>query len=133
MEILSGQTPRHSLAPEAPEPVSALKKRIFLIHSTPRPTHPVRAALEQKGYEVISADSVDAALRMWVKFTKPVDLFLADIMLGKDPITEQLVKLLQAENPRMRVLYANDLDLAAPLVMQRYPQQLIAVVDNCLA
>jgi hypothetical protein len=83
---------------------------------------------------VIHAESVDAALRTWACLQASVDLFLADISLGKDQSIEQLVKLLQAENPRLRVLYANDLEVAiAPLTVPGYPTQLVRVVDNCLA
>lgn len=93
----------------------------------------MKAALLERGYEVIHAESVEAALAAWARLAVRVDLFLADIALGRDHGVEQLVQLLQAENPRMRVLYANDLETGCPLAGQSYPRQLVAVVENCLA
>jgi ActR/RegA family two-component response regulator len=113
---------------------ASIKKTVFLVHSCTRLQDPVKAALLERGYHVVHAESVEAALQIWARLTVSIDLFLADISLGKDQGIEQLVKLLQAENPRMRVLFANELEAAAgPIVAQCYPMQLVTVVDNCLA
>lgn len=116
-------------------PVSAAGKTIFLVHQSPSPGSPVKAALEERGYSVIHAASVSEALRLWVRFAGRVNLFLADISLGSDPRIEELVRSLQAKNPRMRVLLANDLEqpAGALMVAQTYSQQLVSIVDNCLA
>ena len=95
--------------------------------------NPVKAALLERGYQVFDAESVEAALALWPKLTRPIHLFLADISLGKDEEVERLVKMLQAENPRLRVLYANDLEQPiGPVAALSYPRQLVSVVDHCL-
>lgn len=136
MEMLSsqpGRFARFAAALPVAVPPARQNKTIFLVHSSCKPFSPVKAALQERGYQVIFAESVAAALRIWEKLATRVDLFLADISLGRDHSVEQLVKLLQAENPRLRVLYANDLEQAAvPMAAPVYPQQLVAVVDNCL-
>ena len=110
------------------------KRTILLVHRSSKATPPIKTALQEKGYEVIHADCIEAALQIWAKLATRVDLFLADIALGRDAAVEQLVKLLQAENPRLRVLYANDLDCSAGSIgLQNYPHQLVTVVENCLA
>lgn len=133
MELLSHHAARFTPVP-APAPISAplAKRTIFLVQQSSRLGNPVKTALVEKGYEVIHAESVEGALRIWASLARRVDLFLADISLGRDQGVERLVKLLQAENPRMRVLYANDLDATGPVVMQTYPKQLVAVIENCL-
>lgn len=110
-------------------------KTVFLVDKFPGPGSPVKAALEQRGYTVVHAGSVSEALRLWSRLTARVDLFLADISLGRDPSIEQLVRLLRAGNPRLRVLFANDLEQpAGPLLAAHgYSQQLVGIVDNCLA
>lgn len=115
--------------------LSAAGKTIFLVHQAPSPGSPVKAALEERGYSVIHAASVSEALRLWVRFAGRVDLFLSDISLGSDPRIEELVRSLQAKNPRMRVLFANDLEQPAGALMvpQTYSQQLVSIVNNCLA
>ena len=133
MDMLSTPRARFTFAPPTLAPVSRPKRTVFLVHSSLRAHSPVRTALQENGYHVIYAESVEAALRVWTELTVGVDLFLADISLGKDQGVERLVKLLQAENPRLRVLYANDLEEGAGLISaQSYPQQLVAVVENCL-
>lgn len=134
MERLSTPRPRFQVASPTSVPDWRAAKTIFLVQSAARPGSPVKAALLKRGYQVVHAESVDAALRTWVKLATPVDLFLADISLGRDPGIEQLVKFLQAENARMRVLYANDLDdVTGPLLAQSYPEQLVTIIDNCLS
>ncbi|MHC1769183.1 MAG: hypothetical protein AB9869_33695 [Verrucomicrobiia bacterium] len=115
--------------------VSVAGKTIFLVHQSPSPGSPLKAALEERGYSVIHGASVSEALRLWVRFAGRVHLFLADINLGSDPRIEELVRSLQARNPRMRVLFANDLEqpAGARMVPQAYSQQLVGIVDNCLA
>ena len=109
-------------------------KTIFLIHNSSQRSNPVQALLQERGYRVTLAESVAAALQIWSQLTGRVDLFLADISLGRDHSVEQLVKFLHAENPRMRVLYANDLEGdSSPIAVQRYAHQLVEVIDNCLA
>jgi CheY-like chemotaxis protein len=133
MEMLLPQTARFAAA--RPLPVTPpSKKTIFFVQSCARVQNPVKAALVERGHQVIHAESVEAALRLWAKLAQPVHLFLADISLGKDQGIEQLVKLLQAENPRLRVLYANDLEHPiGPVAASSYPGQLVGVIDNCLA
>ena len=116
-------------------PVAAATKTIFLVHSSSQAGSPVKAALQERGYQVIHAASIGEALTIWEKSAARIDLFLADISLGRDPGVEHFVQLLQAENTRMRVLYANDLEqTTGPLTLGlSYPKQLVAVVDNCLA
>ncbi len=133
MELLSRQTRRFPLASALPVPVSSGKKTIFLVHSSIQYSSPIKAALQDRGYAVVHADTAEAALQTWAKLSCRVDLFLADISLGKDQEVERLVKLLQAENPRMRVLYANDLEVTCPSMAQTYFTQLAGVVENCLA
>ena len=134
MALLSNRLARFKRFESTPPTLPPTKKTVFLVHSAGHPTSAVKTALIERGYDVINAESPEAALRVWPRLTKPVDLFLADISLGKDQAAEQLVKLLQAENPRMRLLYANDLEEASgPILCQSYPKQLVAVVDNCLA
>jgi CheY-like chemotaxis protein len=110
-------------------------KTVFLVDKFPGPGSPIKAALEQRGYTVIHAGSVSEALRLWSRLSARVDLFLADISLGRDHSVEELVRLLQAENSRLRVLFANDLEQPAETLLgpQGYPQQLVRIVDNCLA
>ena len=134
MAMLSSPMARLDAVQPATVAAASVKKTVFLVHSCTRLQDPVKAALLERGYQVIHAESVEAALRIWARLAVPVDLFLADISLGKDQSIEQLVKLLQAENPRMRVLFANDLEEArGPIVAPCYPRQLVTVVDNCLA
>jgi hypothetical protein len=135
MATSSSSRARFEAVAPAPFPAVPLNKTIFLVHSGGRVIDPVQAALLARGYRVVHAESVEAALRIWARLASAVDLFLADIHLGQDPRVEQLVKLLQAENPRMRVLYANDLEAEAheSIIAQRYSSQLVTVVDNCLA
>lgn len=134
MELFSTQTARFKAPARIHVPESRPDKTIFLVHTEARPGSGVKAALQERGYQVIHADSVDAAHQTWAKLGNPVHLFLADITLGRDQSIERLVKLLQAENPRMRVLYANDLEQAPHLIgAPSYAQQLVSVVDNCLA
>jgi DNA-binding response OmpR family regulator len=131
--MLSRPTGRFDTVRTAPVPAVPVRKTVFLLHSCGSLNDPVKAALLERGYQVVHAESVEAALRIWAHLPTPVDLFLADIRLGQDPGVEQLVRVLQAENSRMRVLYANDLEGARMLASQAYPHQLVKVVDNCLA
>jgi CheY-like chemotaxis protein len=134
MAMLSSPMARFDAVRPTTVAAASVKKTVFLVHSCTRLQDPVKAALLERGYHVVHAESVEAALRTWARLAVSVDLFLADISLGKDQNIEQLVKLLQAENPRMRVLFANDLEEArGPIVAQCYPRQLVTVVDNCLA
>jgi CheY-like chemotaxis protein len=134
MALLSNRTARfRAFVPPAPIAPQA-NKTVFLVHGAGEPTSAVKAALVERGYHVVFAESAEAALHTWAQLAVPIDLFLADISLGKDQAIEQLVKLLQAENPRLRLLYANDLEQAGgPILSQSYPKQLVTVVDNCLA
>ncbi len=106
-----------------------------MVHESPCPGSPVKAALESRGYSVIHAASISDAIRLWVRLARRVDLFLAEISLGSDPRIEELVRSLQAKNPRMRVLFANDLEqpVESLRVDPGYPEQLVRIVDNCLA
>lgn len=107
-------------------------RTVFLFHSSSLLT-PVKAALEERGYRVIHAESIESAFGLWSKLTARIDLFLADISLGRDQEVEELVRLFQGENPRMRVLYANDLEETTRPVTMSYSQQLAGIVENCLA
>lgn len=135
MDLFS--TPALARRPAAHLTAAQLPRRsrtIFLIQRTHRPASAIGAALQARGHELIHADSVEGALRVWTKLSAPVHLFLADTALERDHRVEELVKMLSAENPRMRVLYANDLEQSAnPIANASYAQQLATVVENCLA
>jgi hypothetical protein len=133
MEMISTPTARLRLFRADPVPVAAVKRTVFLVHRLFPAQSPVKVALQERGYEVVHAESVEEAWRIWAKLAIPIHLFLADISLGRDQAVERLLKLLQAENPRMRILFANDLEQATdPIAAQSYPQQLLSVVENCL-
>ena len=134
MASLSNPAARFKSFESASAPLAPANKTVFLVHRAGEPISAIKAALVDRGYRVILAESAEAAFQTWTNRVGPVDLFLADISLGRDQAAEQLVKLLQTENPRLRVLYANDLEEAGgPILAQTYPRQLAAVVDNCLA
>src|SRR5258706_372686 len=48
------------------------RKSIFLIHNSGRLGSPMKAALLERGYQVIHAESVEAALQIWAKLAVPV-------------------------------------------------------------
>jgi CheY-like chemotaxis protein len=124
---------RFAGARRAPATPARAEKTILLVQNSARAHNPVKAVLQERGYKIIHAESVEAALQVWAQLPIPVDLFLADLSLGKDQGVEQLVKLLQSENPRVRVLYANDLEPSpGMLITHSYPQQIATVVDSCL-
>lgn len=130
MDILSRQPVPSAAIPAARIAPLARRKTIFYVQNGFRFACPIKGALEESGYDVIQAESLDAALAIWVRSVMSIDLFLADLSLQTDPGIERLAKLLQAENPRMRILYANGLD---ELGSQNYPSQLAQVVQNCLS
>jgi len=133
MELRPNRTARFTATLDAPTPALAQAKTIFLFQSNRRPTSPVKAALQDKGYRVIHAESIDAAHRIWAKSITPIDLFVADIRLQHAPGVQRLIQLFQAENSRLRVLYANDLE-GAPggIGAHDYPKQLIDMIEKSL-
>jgi ActR/RegA family two-component response regulator len=134
MELLSSPTPRFSPAPQTFAGVRSPKKTIFLVQNGTHLTNPICSALQENGYEVVHATSVEAGLQLWSELTQTIDLFVADMGLQKHAEVRRLVQVLQAENPRMRVLFVNDLEaIEGTSSMQLYPKQLVNVVQNCLA
>jgi PleD family two-component response regulator len=134
MEMLGSQRARFDTEATLPVARATVRKNLFLVYNSARSESPLKGILLDRGYHVTHAETAEAALRIWAKMTNSVDLFLADTSVEKDPGIEQLLKLLQAENPRLRVLYVNDLEQpTSSLAAQSYSQQLAAVVDNCLS
>ncbi len=134
MELLTNRTARFKATLDVPTKAAATEaKTIFLFQSNRRPTSPVKASLQEKGYRVIHVESIEAALRIWAKSITPIDLFVTDIRLQHAPGVQRLIQLFQAENSRLRVLYANDLEGPPGGVgAHEYPKQLIGMIEKSL-
>jgi CheY-like chemotaxis protein len=133
MAILTSSAARFQTADKLPPEPRRETRSIFLFQDNSPFAAVVKAALDQAGYTVIHADTLEAALRLWAKSIMPVDLFLADRSLQRDPGLQRLTQLLQAENPHMRVLFVNNLERpgTTPELLP-YPQHVLDSVKRSL-
>jgi len=68
--------------------------------------------LESCGYKVLDSSTGKAALEIWEAHKKTIDLLLSDLILPDGMSGRELAKILQAENPGLKVIYTSGYDTA---------------------
>jgi CheY-like chemotaxis protein len=100
--------------------------------------------LQHYGYRIYTAGSGLDALRVWGKHAGEIDLVLTDMVMPNGLSGGELAERLQAENPRLKVIYSSGYSLellagkgglhkTAHFLPKPYtPQKLAQVVRDCL-
>ena len=68
--------------------------------------------LESYGYKVLDWSTGKAALEIWERQKKKIDLVLSDLILPDGMSGQELAKILQAEKPGLKVIYTSGYDSA---------------------
>jgi DNA-binding NtrC family response regulator len=68
--------------------------------------------LESYGYKVLDSSTGKAALEIWERDKKKIDLLLSDLILPDGMSGRELAKILQAEKPDLKVIYTSGYDTA---------------------
>jgi PAS domain S-box-containing protein len=66
--------------------------------------------LESYGYKVLDSSTGKAALEIWERQKKKIDLLLSDLVLPDGKSGQELAKILQAEKPGLKVIYTSGYD-----------------------
>jgi DNA-binding NtrC family response regulator len=100
----------------------------------------VQSLLQGAGYKVLTASSVNAAVRAEASCAGPIDLLLSDIMMP-DLAGPELAQVLKRQRPDMRVMLMSGYPNGAMLVLNHgwhfiekpfLPAALLDKVSNCL-
>jgi two-component system cell cycle sensor histidine kinase/response regulator CckA len=123
----------HSLSP-------GQHQTVFLVEDDAAVRQLIREMLEQFDYEVIEAESGDAALARWPRIREKVELLLTDMVMPGDHNGLQLARKILDDKPGLKVIYssgysselfASDVDLVEGqnYLPKPYPMsKLIAIV-----
>ncbi|MBI4660078.1 MAG: PAS domain S-box protein [Verrucomicrobia bacterium] len=92
------------------------RETIFIVEHNPSVRELARSVLERYGYAVLEASDGTSALNSWEEHKDRIDLLLTDLVMPNGMTGLELAEKLQADNPRLRVIYTSgySADVVAP-------------------
>ncbi|MDA0577507.1 MAG: ATP-binding protein [Verrucomicrobia bacterium] len=94
-----------AVSPEAPS--RGRGELILLVEDELSVMEVGRLALERFGYRVLSAGNGPEALAVWAEHKHEIVLLLTDMVMPEGISGQQLARILQAEKPSLKVIYAS--------------------------
>ena len=88
-------------------------KTILLVEDQAEVRTFTRRLLQRHGYDVIEAENAAAALRIWPDQGARVDLLLTDLSMPGGARGDTLARQLQAQKPRLPVVFTSGYDATA--------------------
>ena len=89
----------------APEPGGT--ETILLAEDDPAVSITTRSILEQHGYRVLSAETGEAAIKVWTENQASIRLLITDMVMPGDINGQQLARHLKAIKPDLKVIYVS--------------------------
>lgn len=99
--------PADAPPPEPQVPQPGVRHSVFLVEDDTAVRSLVREMLEHFDFEVVEADSGDAALAMWPEIRDRIQLLLTDMVMPGDHNGMQLSLKLLADKPDLKVIYSS--------------------------
>jgi two-component system, cell cycle sensor histidine kinase and response regulator CckA len=140
----AGRQARQTAPPPKPATPGAVRETILVVDDEPDLRDLVTQVLESGGYHVVSAGCGAEALEQWAKRKADIHLLLTDIVMPDGLTGSKLAARLQAEDPRLRVLFTSGYSAGMPgtelanvderhfLAKPYRPATLLRVVRECL-